>query len=413
MDKLTRRKMLALASCALTGSLVYAAPNSNEPKILSARLQSNRTKTRIVLESDQKIAYRHFNLDNPHRLVVDLTGIHQSQTLSQITRQLKGDNGIIRQIRFGQKDANTLRMVLDLNRALPIQVTALAPSGKQKHRIQIDLGHGNLPQATPTFNANDDPLGDLLAQKRNQPNNKQPASTQQPSKPAAPRKPIIMIDPGHGGKDPGASGKNTGIHEKDVVLATSLELRSRLQAKGYVVHMTRSDDTFVPLRERRKKARDVNADLFISIHANAVEDAPAARGTDVFVLGRANSERARRSVAVENKVDFIDGIPSVGNKDVDNILTDMLETQTTASSTRLGNLILRQVARHAKVHNSTAELGNFVILRSLDMPSVLVEMGFLSNPQDEKLLASQDFRRQMANSIANAVQEYLRNVVLN
>ena len=407
MDKLTRRKILAWASCALTGSLVYAAPNGNEPKILSARLQSNRTKTRIVLESDQKIAYRHFNLDNPHRLVVDLTGIHQSQTLSQITRQLKGDNGIIRQIRFGQKDANTLRMVLDLSRALPIQITALAPSGKQKHRIQIDLGHGNLPQAAPTFNANDDPLGDLLAQKRNQPNNKQPASAQQP------RKPIIMIDPGHGGKDPGTSGKNTGIYEKDVVLATSLELRSRLQAKGYVVHMTRSDDTFVPLQERRKKARDVNADLFISIHANAVEDAPAARGTDVFVLGRANSERARRLVAAENKVDFIDGIPSVGNKDVDNILTDMLETQTTASSTRLSNLILRQVARHTKVHNSTAELGNFVILRSLDMPSVLVEMGFLSNPQDEKLLASQDFRRQMANSIANAVQEYLRNVVLN
>ena len=221
-----------------------------------------------------------------------------------------------------------------------------------------------------------------------------------------------MLDPGHGGVDPGAIGPGS-VKEKDVAFAVALAAQSQLKAKGYIVHMTRTTDVKIPLLARRQKARQVNADLFISIHANSAEGAPTARGADVYIWGHANSERVRRLAKSENDADLVDGLPSVGNKDVDTILSDMMQSQTTADSTRLGNLILRNISGKVKLHRSQVDTANFLVLRSLDIPSVLLEMGFISNPQDEKLLSSANYQRSIAAGIAQAVEQYMKHVTLN
>ena len=247
---------------------------------------------------------------------------------------------------------------------------------------------------------------DLIKQK--QKNNSKPNHTSQSkSKSVANANhttPVIVIDAGHGGKDPGAMGAG-GLLEKVATLQAAIELRNRLEAKGYIVHLTRSTDIFIPLRERRQRAHKVNADLFISIHANASE-VSTMRGADVFIWGQANSERAKKLAREENNVDLIDGMSSVGNKDVDAILNDMMQTQTTADSMRVGNLILRHLGKTMKLRKNTVETADFVVLRSVDIPSVLIEMAFLSNPEDEKLLRTTTFHRNVATAIADAVHQY-------
>lgn len=406
--KLKRRALLVLTAGTLIHRFAFTA--SSDPKTLSTRIDSSANQTRLTLEFDQNIKFRYFTLNNPDRLVIDLQGLRQSQSLAELSHKLSRNDAFVRNVRLGQKSNDTVRMVLDLKQNGNARVVALKPAGRQQHRIQIDIGTAsanNNPRGSANAN-NDDPLRDIIAQNQR----RQPAHTPQPTaRTDKNRTPVIVLDAGHGGKDPGATGPN-GTKEKDVALATTLELRQQLQAKGYIVHLTRSGDQYIPLRERRQKARQVQADLFISIHANTNE-VVTLRGADVYIWGQANSERVRKLAQAENDADLVDGVAATGNKDVDSILSDMMQSQTTADSTRLGNLMLRQMGKNAMLHKRTVEQGNFVVLRSLDIPSVLVEMAFLSNPQDEKMLNSSQFRRQMASNIADAVQMYLRHATLN
>ncbi|ULJ61567.1 N-acetylmuramoyl-L-alanine amidase [Wielerella bovis] len=414
MAKLTRRHLLTLAaSTALTG-VVIAAPSGNTPKLLSSRIVRLADRSRLILETDKSIKVAHFMMSNPTRLVVDLEGVEINAVLNNLPSQIANADAFFKSVRIGRKNARIVRIVFDLKQAVKVQMSTRAPSGSLKHRVQLDVLAANTtpakaqPAKSASNNArtqsrqsnknNDDPLMDLINNKQRQQRTTQARNN---------RRAVIVIDAGHGGKDPGTTGPN-GTTEKSVVLATSLELKRQLEAKGYIVHMTRGGDSFVKLRDRRQHSRRVNADLFLSIHANASNNG-TLRGADVFVWGRSNSERARELALAENNADYVDGIPSVGNKDVDAILTDMMQAQTTADSTRLGNLILKQMGRYTKLRKSTVETADFVVLRSVDIPSVLIELGFLSNPEEEKLLNSATHRRKLAIGIADAVQQYLRH----
>ncbi|XXQ67252.1 N-acetylmuramoyl-L-alanine amidase [Neisseriaceae bacterium B1] len=413
MAILNRRALLAVgvggALTALTTAL-WAAP-----KFLSGSItSSDNRRTRVALQADGDFKYRYFTLSQPDRLVIDIDGMVQNNALMALANKVQPNDSFIARIRLGQKDAQTVRIVFDLKR--PIQ----ANISRNKNNLIVDLVEKttnpntikNAVAAPATQKAKassnqSDELGALIEQRQ-----QQYATDTTVQKSATKRRPVIMLDAGHGGKDPGAIGPS-GLKEKDVTLAYALETKRLLEAKGYEVHMTRDNDTFVKLADRRRKARDVKADLFISIHANASEQTNV-RGSDIFVWGaQANSERARKLAQAENDVDYMDGMPSVGNKNVDMILTDMMRTQTETDSSRLGNQILRRFTRHGKVLQNQVEKGDFVVLRSLDIPSILIELAFISNPQDEKLLADKAYRRNMSVAIADSVENYLKNAILN
>lgn len=409
MKKLTRRRMMAWLSASLLGPLAYAA--NIAAQVTAAQVQNERGRTRIFIDTNHKIAYRYFTLANPHRLVIDLDGIHQNLPLTRLAQQIDKQHPLIKNIRIGQQNAKTLRLVIDLKQPAKVVVTATLLDQGNKQRIYIELAGSGSNTESSAQNDNpphEDAIGSLIQQQTPPAAQKQPA----PQANRRTRKPVIMLDPGHGGIDPGAIGPG-GVKEKDVAFAVALAAQSQLKAKGYIVHMTRTTDVKIPLLARRQKARQVNADLFISIHANSAEGAPTARGADVYIWGHANSERVRRLAKSENDADLVDGLPSVGNKDVDTILSDMMQSQTTADSTRLGSLILRNISGKVKLHRSQVDTANFLVLRSLDIPSVLLEMGFISNPQDEKLLSSANYQRSIAAGIAQAVEQYMKHVTLN
>ena len=435
MAKISRRALIALAALSCTIRNAWAATANS---FLSGKIAPSGKNTRITLESAQRLKYTYFMLDKPNRLVIDMIDIANNNALAALPKSIKASDPYISSARIGQKNATTTRIVFDLKQPASPQFTAHAPSGSLKHRLQIDLGNAapaNHPAPSkaapakapapqpaahpaPAAAASDDPLMDLLNSKQqaqtapNQTTPAQPApqaaqpepQSQTAATPKTNRKPIIVLDAGHGGKDPGTTG-TTGLHEKSVVLATALETKRQLQAKGYTVHMTRSGDTFIQLAQRRAVAQRVKADLFISIHANASAN-PASQGADVYVWGKANSEQARQIALAENAADKIDGLPDVGNKDVNAIISDMMQAQTSTDSAKFGKLLLAQFGKFTKLRKGSVETADFVVLRSINVPSVLIEMGFLSNPDEEKQLSNNNQRRRFAIAIADAVQQY-------
>ncbi len=435
MAKISRRALLALlANTYIVRNAWAAAANS----FLSGKITPSGKNTRITLESAQRLKYTYFLLDKPNRLVIDMADIANNNALAALPKSIKTNDPYISSARIGQKNATTTRIVFDLKQTATPRFTAHAPSGSLKHRLQIDLGNEApaskpapakhpqpkapapqpaahaAPVAAPAA-ASDDPLMDMLNSRQQQVQAVPPAPQQPVQPPAAEsqaptsnpkinRKPIIVLDAGHGGKDPGTTG-TTGIHEKSVVLATALETKRQLQAKGYTVHMTRSGDNFIKLAERRAVAQRTKADLFISIHANA-SASPASQGVDVYVWGKANSEQARQIALAENAADKIDGLPDVGNKNVNAIISDMMQAQTSTDSAKFGKLLLNQFGKFTKLRKGSVETADFVVLRSINVPSVLIELGFLSNPDEEKQLSNNNQRRRFAIAIADAVQQY-------
>ena len=407
-----RRKILAWAASLLCTTTPLFAALSADKRVIATQVIPEPKRTRIIIETSDRLKYRYFVLHNPERLVLDLEGVTQNEVLATLPKRIQAIDNYVKNVRLGQKDSKVMRIVFDLKQMATIQVQNISNNGK--NIIQIGLANNasgqNTEPATKSKGENknnDDPLLDLIKQKQKS-NSKPNQSSQSKSKSVTNNTnhatPVIVIDAGHGGKDPGAMGAG-GLLEKVATLQAAIELRNRLEAKGYIVHLTRSTDIFIPLRERRQRAHKVNADLFISIHANASE-VSTMRGADVFIWGQANSERAKKLAREENNVDLIDGMSSVGNKDVDAILNDMMQTQTTADSMRVGNLILRHLGKTMKLRKNTVETADFVVLRSVDIPSVLIEMVFLSNPEDEKLLRTTAFHRNVATAIADAVHQY-------
>ncbi|WP_322042677.1 N-acetylmuramoyl-L-alanine amidase [Paraburkholderia sp. J67] len=480
-----RRQILKAGASSLVLGLAAAAPRlAWASSVMGVRVWPARDYTRVTIESDQPLTTTQTLLQNPDRLVVDLSGIDLDDALKNLVSKITPNDPQIQAVRVGQYQPHVVRMVFDLKGTVKPQVFTLQPVGSYKYRLVFDL----YPAVAP------DPLMDLLAQterKQQQldahqamrdsapptpstlagPNTPpahdnseaffnryaqndgapSPALRPTPSVPPvppviarpkpAPKPPVVAqnndddggkdddnygftapksgkggttrlltvaIDPGHGGEDPGAIGSG-GTYEKHVALDIAKKLRAKIDAQPNMrAMMTRDADFFVPLNVRVQKARRVGADLFVSIHADAFTT-PAARGSSVFALSEhgASSAAARWMANKENSSDQIGGI-SVQTADaaVNRALFDMSTTAQIRDSLRYGGFVLNEVGEINKLHKGSVEQAGFAVLKAPDIPSILVETAFISNPEEESKLNDDAYRDKMANAILKGIKRY-------
>jgi len=450
-----RRTSLGLLALLLKAPDTLAAPTSaGEASIVAVRVWPAQEYTRVTLESDKPLAAKHFLVESPHRLVIDIDGLTLSPGLRELIGKVKPDDPYITGVRVGQNTPTVVRIVLDLRQPVAPQIFTLAPVAAYRHRLVFDLypkfqadplvalvnERDKPPAATapsPAKNAEaaasavNDALGELIQKIERPPAPPTPptppappasapvavAAAPRPAPPPAPKPEpkvdsliVIALDPGHGGEDPGAVGPS-GLREKDVVLAVALKLRERLQANANIrVLMTRDADFFVPLHERVRKARRVQADLFVSIHADAFINRQA-RGASVFALsdGAATSAAARWMADKENAADLVGGI-NVGAATKDaHVLRALLDMSTTAQikdSLKLGGEVLGQIGRVGKLHKPRVEQAGFAVLKAPDIPSILVETAFISNPEEESKLRDPAYQDQLVDALASGIAKY-------
>jgi N-acetylmuramoyl-L-alanine amidase len=343
------------------------------------RVWTDPDKTRAVLDLDAPADYQLFTLDNPPRVVIDLKKSNLDDSLEFVAEHA----GVINGVRHGRPDRGTLRVVLDLESKSDVRSFLLDPTGDYGYRLVIDLFPQNRKISKTTL--------------------KEVSSLQKPN-----RDVIVAIDAGHGGEDPGASGKNR-TREKDVVLAIARELKKTLDAQpGMTAVLTRNGDYYIPLRDRFEKARTHRADLFVSIHADAFKNRKVS-GSSVFVLSRkgASSEFARRLAASENSSDLIGGV-TLNDKDdmLASVLLDLSQSATMEASNAVADSVFGSIRVLGNTHKNHVERANFMVLKSPDVPSILVETAFISNPSEEKRLKDPAWQRRTARAITDGIQNY-------
>ncbi|NUF78215.1 AMIN domain-containing protein [Snodgrassella sp. ESL0323] len=425
-NHISRRKLLIASTGTLLISLTPIAHAAQAgADIVASRIWPATAYTRMTLESTTPIQFKYFQLKNPDRLVIDIQGSATNQFLRELSNKVLPLDPYIASVRVGQFNPETIRIVMDLKTTVNPQVFTLAPVANFKNRLVVDL----YPTATVAIEQEkNDPLMALLQDYSHGKVNSDgttrpqatvptpPVKTKPPAVPGTPnklnRQPVIMIDPGHGGEDPGAIGPS-GLREKDVVLAIGREVKKILDSYGYKTYMTRNEDIFIPLGVRVAKARKLRADLFISIHADAFTN-PSARGTGVYALNPkgATSAAAKYLAQTQNAADSIGGVNYSSDKNVNNTLFDLTQTATINDSLKLGKDVLNQLAKINNLHKGSVDQANFAVLKAPDIPSILVETAFISNPTEERLLSGSDFRKKVANSIANGIKVYLSTAVL-
>jgi len=377
-------------------------------RIASARLWPAQEYTRVIFESATPIEHQLVVLRDPGRLVLDLARIERSDDLAALASRVQPADPYIAAIRVGQPAAGFLRVVLDLKSEIRPQVFALKPVAEFGHRLIIDLYPVNAV----------DPLMALLDRERADTLTPAPGATAPrreaaPSQPSAsashktpPRRITVAIDPGHGGEDPGAVGRR-GTYEKNVVLAIARKLKQNLDPDTRVM-LTRNDDFYVPLADRVKKARRVQADLFVSIHADAFRES-SARGSSVFALSDhgATSAAARWLAQRENAADLIGGVNlDVNDPVLARTLLDLSQTAQISDSLKVGRQILDGIGTHNALHKATVEQAGFAVLKAPDIPSILVETAFISNPDEELMLRNPRHQQRFADSIADGIRRY-------
>ncbi|GHD74401.1 N-acetylmuramoyl-L-alanine amidase [Vogesella fluminis] len=386
----------AAATFFLSVSRIGFASSS---QIVAVRVWPSSTYTRVTIEASETIRYKHFSLADPNRLVIDLEGVQLTGILQDINKQIQSADPFIQTARAGQFNSNTVRLVLDLRNEVKPQIFSLQPIGEYRHRLVVDL--------YPASGQQDDPLLALL-----QDYNKGQLNEQAPlgGKGRTDKNRIItvVIDPGHGGEDPGAVGPS-GVYEKDVVLRISRQLKKLIDSeKNMKAHLTRDEDVFIPLGVRVAKARKLGADLFISIHADAVANR-TANGSSVFALSEngATSSMARLLAKSQNDADLIGGV-KISGKDryLAHTLFDLTQTATINDSLKLGKLVLGKMGNLNRLHKPQVEQAGFAVLKAPDIPSILVETAFISNYEEEKKLLSPAFQQQMAEAIMSGVHQY-------
>jgi N-acetylmuramoyl-L-alanine amidase len=406
--------------------------------IVAVRVWPADEYTRVTIESDAALSAKHFVADNPSRLVVDVDGLELSPALRDLVGKVRSDDPFIAGVRVGQNQPRVVRLVFDLKQHTAPQVFTLGPVAAYRHRLVFDLYPTTPPDPLlelirekelaeqQAAAAVKDALGELigkLGQPPLPPTSLPPLAAasapvrQTPAPEAAPpplsqaridRLVIVAIDPGHGGEDPGAVGPS-GLREKDVVLAIALQLRERLNANnGMRAMMTRDADFFVPLDQRVAKARRVQADLFVSIHADAFFT-PQARGASVFALSDkgASSSAARWMAERENAADLVGGVNvKAADATVLRALLDMSTTAQIKDSLKLGGEVLSRMREVGRLHKGSVEQAGFAVLKAPDIPSILVETAFISNPEEESRLRDPQYQAQLALALASGVQRY-------
>jgi N-acetylmuramoyl-L-alanine amidase len=425
--------------------------------IVAVRMWPAKDYTRITIESDGALQASPFLLADPPRLAVDFTGIDLVTRLRELVGQVSADDPNVAGIRVGQNAPNVVRMVVDLKRPIAPQVFQLAPVAAYQHRLVMDLYptvardplEELIAQRLRELDAIPppavDPLGELIAQLPPAP--EAPAQSPRPSAappasapsatapggagvasrpaPAAAARPsapttggrvdrliVVALDAGHGGEDPGAIGPG-GTREKDVVLAIARQLRDRInrtQVNGHTMRafMTRDGDYFVPLHVRVQKARRVEADLFVSIHADAFYT-PRPQGASVYALSQrgATSAAARWIADKENAADLVGGVNVRAREtELQRTMLDMSTAAQINDSVRLASALLPELQRVGRLHKPQVEQAGFAVLRAPDIPSVLVETAFISNPDEERRLADPAFQREIADALLRGIVAY-------
>ena len=440
----------ALITCAGMALLAWQRL-ARGATILAVRLWPAPDYSRITIESDTALKVRTTLVADPPRLAVDIDGVELDSTLRELVTKLGQDDPNIAGIRVGQNAPGVVRLVLDLKQAMAPQVFTLEPVAAYRHRLVFDLYPAQaLDPLQALINerlkatSSPDPLGELIARHQagsaptpatqasiptatqkiattpittgsgapKHPELASPAASLRTAAPATERLIIIALDAGHGGEDPGAIGP-AGTREKDVVLRLALRLRERINAAAVNSNpmrafLTRDGDFFVPLHVRVEKARRVQADLFVSLHADAFYT-PRPQGASVFALsqGGASSTAARWMAERENKADLIGGLNvSVRDAQVRHALLDMSTTAQIKDSLRLGGSMLGEIARIGKLHKPHVEQAAFAVLKAPDIPSVLVEAAFISNPDEEARLNTDEYQEQLADALMRGITAY-------
>ncbi|MDX7989198.1 AMIN domain-containing protein [Xenorhabdus sp. 12] len=400
----SRRRLLkgAAAVWLLSISPVGNAANS---KVIAVRIWPASSYTRVTLESNIPLKYRQFLLSNPNRIVIDLQGIQLNSVLSSLGTQVQKRDPYLKLVRAGQFNPQTVRLVFEIKQPIAPHIFTLPPIAKFKHRLVLDL------YPKKATNIDDDPLQALLEEYNSGNLEKHmPAETRKPGKAGKDRPIVIMLDPGHGGEDPGAIGKNK-TREKDVVLQIARRLQALIKREsGMKVYMTRNEDVFIPLKVRVAKARKMRADLFVSIHADAFTNR-AAKGSSVFALSTkgATSNTARYLAQTQNEADLIGGVSKSGDKYLDHTMLDLVQTATINDSLKFGDEVLKRMGNINKLHKNKVDQAGFAVLKAPDIPSILVETAFISNLEEEKKLRTAKFQQQIAESIFAGIKNYFKN----
>jgi N-acetylmuramoyl-L-alanine amidase len=405
-----RRDVLKFAAASLTllVSRVGAGATAGS-SILAVRVWPARDYTRVTLEHDQPIKYSHLLVKDPERLVVDLEGVEFNSVLQMLPSKILDSDPYIKLIRAGRNKPGVVRLVIELKGAVKPQVFSLQPVGEYGHRLVLDLY-----PVEPI-----DPLMALLEKSGETPlkaessldSRTRPAErpAEPPSdKPEIARLVTIVLDPGHGGEDPGAIGRG-GSHEKNVTLSVARRLKAKIDATPNMRSvLTRDGDYFIPLNQRVQKARRVQADLFVSVHADAFIKA-TARGSSVFVLSEngASSSAARWLANKENSADLVGGV-NLGVKDpyLARTLLDLSQTATINDSLKLGKHVLGELGRINTLHKGQVEQAGFAVLKAPDIPSILIETAFISNPEEEARLNDEAYQDRMAEAILKGIRGY-------
>ncbi|MFM9901623.1 MAG: N-acetylmuramoyl-L-alanine amidase [Polaromonas sp.] len=446
----SRRHALQMGSLVLLLGTQHLARGAS---IVAVRVWPSKDYTRLTIESDREIKAKQFFIAEPPRLAVDIEGIDLIPALRELVAKVKSDDPNISGIRVGQNAPGVVRMVIDLKQPIAPQVFTLPPVAAYQFRLVFDLyptqiadplealiaerladkQSPTLPPSAAKPAEPADPLGALMAQQSDKPAAAPAAApaappTTPPTAPVLPKTPpvaaaptappratgktdrlvIVALDPGHGGEDPGAIGPG-GTREKDVVLQIAHRLRDRInQQPNMRAFLTRDSDFFVPLGTRVDKARRVQADLFVSIHADAFFTA-RPQGASVFALSDkgATSSAARWIADKENSADLVGGL-NVKAKDaqVQKALLDMSTTAQINDSLKLGSAMVGEIGNVGKLHKATVQQAGFAVLKAPDIPSVLVETAFISNPDEEAKLRSEDYQNQLADALMRGINRY-------
>ena len=369
-----------IAVACLSLSFAYPASAST---VEGVRLWRAPDHTRLVFDLSSPAEHKLFRLSNPERIVIDLEGT----AFKAGTDELEFSNTPISRLRHGKRNKKDLRLVLDLNKATNPRSFSLKKHAEKPDRLVIDLY-------------------DIET------NTVKTVETLQQTAKAIPKDDIvIVVDAGHGGEDPGSIGPGR-LYEKDVVLAVSKELQSIIDNEpGFRSVMIRTGDYYVENVQRRKKARDIRAHMFVSVHADGFNDS-RAKGASVFALSRrgATSQMARILASKANESDLIGGAGSVSLSDKDDVLAgvlvDLSMTATLASSLDVGDRVLKNMGKFTRLHKNHVEQAAFIVLKSHDVPSILVETGFITNPEESRKLNSRAHRNKLANAIFSGIKSY-------
>ena len=408
LKPISRRTVLKAGATLLLSLLGHGMARAAQ--IVAVRVWPAKDYTRVTLENDSKLKATHFTIKDPHRLVVEIEGVDLDNKLKSLVAKIQSNDPYIAQVRVGQNRPGVVRLVFDLKEEVQPQVFSLDPVGEYKHRLIFDL----YPQ-TPS-----DPITELLKKGSAPPivTEKPPADLPDTAKASEDddkdgqkltRLVTIALDPGHGGEDPGAVGRG-GSLEKNVVLSIARRLKARLEQQANVrVMLTRDGDYFVPLNVRVQKARKVQADLFVSIHADAFVE-PTARGSSVFALSEkgASSTAARWLANKENAADLIGGINIRSkNQHLASVLLDLSTTAQINDSLKLAKSVLGEIGTINRLHKAQVEQAGFAVLKAPDIPSILVETAFISNPEEEARLSDESYQDQMADALMRGIRKYL------